>query len=77
MNNNEGKKINTEFNIPYYIFEDLIEYVELTAQGKPTGMRWEKIRALLGLAKINERLTEEQVKYIEDTYCREKISLSH
>ncbi|MBQ3409615.1 MAG: hypothetical protein IJH12_10490 [Clostridia bacterium] len=77
MNSNKDGRINIDFNVPFYIFEDLIEYVELTAQGKPTGTRWEKIRALLGLAKINERLTEEQVKYIEDTYCREKISLSH
>lgn len=77
MENSESKKININFDIPYYIFEDLIEYIELTAKGKPTGTRWEKIRALLGLARMNKRLTEEQVRYIEDTYCREKISLSH
>ena len=26
------EKINEDFNIPYYIFEEIVEYVELTAQ---------------------------------------------
>ena len=28
------KKINEDFNIPYYIFEEIVEYVEQTAQRK-------------------------------------------
>lgn len=27
------EQVNQEFNVPYYIFEDIIEYVELTAKG--------------------------------------------
>lgn len=27
------EQINEEFNVPYYIFEEIIEYVELTAKG--------------------------------------------
>lgn len=27
------EKINEEFNIPYYIFEEIVEYVELTSKG--------------------------------------------
>jgi len=28
------EKTNEDFNVPYYIFEEIIEYIEQTAQGK-------------------------------------------
>ena len=66
-------KLNEEFNIPFYIFEEILEYVELTAKGHCKTMKWENIKALLGMAKANNRLTEQQVQYLIDKFCREKI----
>ncbi len=65
------EKINEEFNVPYYIFEEIVEYVEQSAQGRCRTCKWENIKDLLGMAKVNNRLTEQQVKHIIDTYCRE------
>ena len=67
------KKINEDFNIPYYIFEEIVEYVELTAQGHCKCMKCENIKALLRLAKVNNRLTEKQVNYIIENFNREKM----
>ena len=66
------ERINEEFNIPYYIFEEIVEYIELTAKGDCKAMKWENIKALLGLAKVNNRLTEQQVRFLIDKFCREK-----
>ena len=63
--NNKMEQINEEFNVPYYIFEEIIEYVELTAKGYSKCMKWENIRALLRLAVVNERLTEQQAEFLE------------
>lgn len=63
--------INEEFNIPYYIFEEINEYLELVAQGKCKAMKWENIKALLKLAKINNRITEEQMYSIIEKYSKE------
>lgn len=65
------EKINKDFNIPYYIFEEIVEYVELTAQGHCKCMKWENIKSLLRLAQVNHRLTEQQVKFIINEYNRE------
>lgn len=65
------EKINEDFNIPYYIFEEIVEYIEQTAQGRCRCMKWENIKSLLRLAQKNNRLSEQQVKHIIDTYCRE------
>lgn len=54
------EKINEEFNIPYYIFEELIEYVELTAKGYSKTAKWHNIKALLRLAVVNNRISKEQ-----------------
>lgn len=77
MNINSGKTINVDFNIPYYIFEELAEYLELTAKGRCKSSKWENIKSLLRLAIINERLTKEQAEFLEKTFCREDKSLSH
>lgn len=65
---NEIKK---DFNIPYYILEESIEYIELTNQGYCKSSKWENIKALLGLAKVNNRLSSEQVKFLIEKYNRE------
>ena len=66
------EKINEDFDIPYYIFEEIVDYIELTAQGKCKTMRWENIKSLLKLAKVNNRLSQEQVDYLIKTYSREE-----
>ena len=63
--------INEEFNIPYYIFEEITEYIELTAKGHCKCMKWENIKSLLRLAVVNDRLTEQQAKFLEKEFCRE------
>ncbi|MGN1301571.1 MAG: hypothetical protein ACI4U9_03505 [Clostridia bacterium] len=65
------EKINEDFSIPFYIFEEIVQYVEETAQGRCRTMQFENIKALLRLAQVNDRLTDTQVKHIIDTYCRE------
>lgn len=62
---------NKDFSVPYYIFEEITEYIELTAKGYSKCMKWENIRTLLRLAIVNGRLTEEQAKFLEKEFCRE------
>ena len=65
--------INEEFNIPYYIFEEITEYIELTAKGHCKCMKWENIKSLLNLAVVNKRLSRQQAEYLQLKFCREKI----
>lgn len=65
------QQVNQEFNVPYYIFEEIIEYVELTEKGYCKCMKWENIKTLLRLAVINNRLTKEQAEFLEKEFCRE------
>lgn len=53
-----------EVNMPYYIFEKIVQYVEETAQVRCRASKWKNIKALLGLAKVNNRLTQEQVNLL-------------
>lgn len=63
--------INEEFNIPYYIFEEITEYIELTAKGRCKCMKWENIKALLNLAVINNSLSKQQANFLKEKFCRE------
>lgn len=65
------EKINEDFNVPYYIFEEIVEYIELTAQGHCKCMKWENIKSLLRLAKVHNKLTEQQVNFIIEKFNRE------
>ncbi|MBQ9298116.1 MAG: hypothetical protein IJ223_03630 [Clostridia bacterium] len=65
------EKIKEEFNIPYYLFEEIIEYVELTAKGYCKTMKWVNIKALMNCAKVKNSLTQEQVNFLIEKYCRE------
>lgn len=56
--------MNEDFNIPYYIFEQLISYIE---NGRSV-VEWENIKVLFKLAQLNNRLTEEQIEFLEDRY---------
>lgn len=71
LKNKKEKVINFDFDIPYYIFEEIIEYIEQIHSNKLDNGKWKNIKSLLRLALINGRLTKEQVTYIEETYCRE------
>ena len=64
--------INEEFNIPYYIFEEITEYIELTAKGHCKCMKWDNIKLLLNLAVVNNRLTREQANFLKEKFNREK-----
>ena len=65
------EQLNKEFDIPYYIFEEIIDYVELTEKGYSKCMKWENIKALLRLAVVNKNLTEEQAEFLEKEFYRE------
>ena len=65
------KQINEEFAVPYYIFEEIVEYVELTAEGYSKCMKWNNIKTLLRLAVVNNRITEEQAYFLEKKFSRE------
>lgn len=65
------EQLNKEFNVPYYIFEEIIDYVKLTAKDYCKCMKWENIKSLLRLAVVNDRLTEQQAKFLEKEFCRE------
>lgn len=67
------EQLNKEFFVPYYIFEEIVDYVELTAKGYSKCMKWENIKSLLKLAIINNNLTKEQAKFIEEKFNREEI----
>lgn len=64
-------EIKKDFNIPFYIFEEIVQYIEQSAQGRCRCSKWNNIKALLRLAKVNDRLSSEQVEYIIKNYCRE------
>lgn len=64
-------EINKDFSIPFYLVEELVDYIELTAKGYSKCMKWENIKSLLRLAQVNNRLSKQQVKHIINTYCRE------
>lgn len=61
------------FIVPDYIVDEILEYTEQTIKGRCRCMKWENIRALLRLAKVNGRLNQEQVEFIEYKFCRENL----
>lgn len=64
-------KINTNFDIPYYIFEEIVEYIDLKSNGSYKTSKWDNILTLLNTAVINKKLSYEQAEYIKKTFCRE------
>ena len=57
------EQLNKEFCVPYYIFEEIADYVELTVKGYSKCMKCENIKSLLKLAIINNKLTKEQAQF--------------
>lgn len=64
-------KINNNFNIPYYIFEEIVEYIDLKSNGIEKSSKWDNILMLLNTAVVNKKLSYEQAEYIKKTFCRE------
>jgi len=64
--------MNLEFNVPYYIFEEIVEYIELNKEGNKKTAKWENIVALLKLALKNNRITKEQYNFLKEKYNRER-----
>ena len=62
---------NPNFDIPFYILEQIAEYLELTAKGYKEPRRFEKLKMSLNMAKMNGRLSQEQVDLIMEKYNRE------
>lgn len=65
------EQTNKDFSVPYYIVERIVDYVELTAKGYSKCMKWENIKALLRLAVVNNRLTNEQAQFLEWKFYKE------
>ncbi len=71
---NSNKKSGTEdenFDVPYYVVEEIVDYIEQTAKGKSKSMKWENVKALIRLALINKRLSKEQAEFLISNFCRE------
>lgn len=65
------KTINPNFDIPHYIFEEIVEYIEQTAKGNCRCMKWSNIRRLIRLAVVNNNLSEGQADFLIKKYNRE------
>ena len=61
---------NKDFNVPYYIFETIVEYIEQTAKGHCKISKWRNVESLLKLSVINNRLTKQQAEYLKETFYR-------
>ncbi len=59
-----NEKIDFDFNVPQYIIDELDEYIQDVKNGKYRYMKLENIKALTGLARLNNRITKEQGDYI-------------
>lgn len=64
-------KTNEDFNVPYYIVEELVSYIEAQAQGRCRSSQYDNFVALVGLAKVNNRLTPEQARFLIEEFDRE------
>ena len=56
------KKINKDFNIPYYIVEELLE-------SRCNPMKVDNLKLLIRMAVFNNKLSKEQGEFLENTYC--------
>lgn len=65
------KQFKNDFYIPYYIFEEIVEYVELTTKGQCKSMKWENIKSLLNLAVINNSLSKDEADFLKTRFNRE------
>lgn len=64
--------VNKEFDIPYYIFQEIVDYIELRAKGVNKVSKWENIKALINLSVLNGHITLSQADFLLNTYNREE-----
>ena len=64
------KKINEDFDIPYYIFEELIDFIEDKVKGNLKIAKRNNIQGLLNLAVLNKRISKEQADFLEQKYIK-------
>ena len=55
------EQVNKDFNVPMYIVEELVDYLELTAKGYSKCIKWENIKSLLKLAQIKKGLQKNKL----------------
>ncbi len=53
-----------EFNIPFYIFEEFVRYYR--KDKSPVVL--DNLKALLNLAKVNGRITQDQINVLLENY---------
>lgn len=59
-----NKNINENFDIPFHIFNEIVEYVN---KGKPDYM-WRNIYTLIKMSEYNNKISSSQAKYLIDNY---------
>ena len=64
-------EINSNFDIPFYIFEEIVEYIDFKSNKIEKASKWDNILLLLNIAVANNKLSYEQSEYIKKTFCRE------
>lgn len=64
-------KIDEEFNIPYYVFEAIVNYVEHSAKETYSRESWNEVVMLINMAQMNDRFSESQAKKLKEKFCRE------
>lgn len=57
-------KINEEFNVPFYVVEEIIEYLKEQINGINRQSKLNNINSLIALAVVNNRLTSQQATTI-------------
>lgn len=61
-----------EFNIPYYVFEAIVNYVEHSARGTYSRESWNDVVMLINMAQMNDRFSESQANKLKERFCREE-----
>lgn len=59
------------FNIPYYILDEITEYIEFNSKGKLKVSNIDNIKSFLNLAVINGRISKKQAQEIEKEIFKE------
>jgi len=60
----QNKNINEDFDIPFHIFDSIVEYVQ---KGRPT-TKWHNIYTLIKMSECNNKLTSSQAEYLINNY---------
>lgn len=56
------------FMIPYYLFEEIINYVEQQAEGRGQIEKWEEIKILINMAVLSETISQEHNGKVERSH---------